>query len=88
MSEIHNHRVFFVIKSFCEDKIDGIILYEVFAEICNAMVCQLLIRVGIAYNAPVRIGKVNESGLIDEVWSTDEPVKPDPYLKEYDWFNK
>lgn len=36
----------------------------------------------------VRIGKVNESGLIDEVWSTDEPVKPDPYLKEYDWFNK
>ena len=36
----------------------------------------------------VRIGKVNESGLIDEVRSTDEPVKPDPYLKEYDWFNK
>lgn len=36
---------------------------------------------------PVRIGKVNASGLVDEIWSTDEPVKPDPYLKEYEWFN-
>lgn len=34
---------------------------------------------------PVRIGKVNKEGLIDEVWSTDDAVKPDPYLKEYDW---
>ena len=34
---------------------------------------------------PVRIGKVNAEGLIDEVWSTDEAVKPDPYLKGYDW---
>lgn len=34
---------------------------------------------------PVRIGKVNSNGLIDEVWSTDQPVKPDPYLKGYDW---
>lgn len=34
---------------------------------------------------PVRIGKINEEGLIDEVWSTPEPVKPDPYLKGYDW---
>lgn len=34
---------------------------------------------------PVRIGKVNSKGLIDEVWSTDKPVKPDPYLKGYDW---
>lgn len=34
---------------------------------------------------PVRIGKVNSKGLIDEVWSTDQPVKPDPYLKGYDW---
>lgn len=34
---------------------------------------------------PVRIGSVNESGLIDEVWSTSEPVKPDPYLEGYEW---
>ena len=34
---------------------------------------------------PVRIGCVNESGLIDEVWSTDGPIEPDPYLKGYDW---
>lgn len=34
---------------------------------------------------PVRIGMVNESGLIDEVWSTSEPVKPDPYLEGYEW---
>lgn len=34
---------------------------------------------------PVRIGKVNADGLIDEVWKTESPVKPDPYLKNYDW---
>lgn len=34
---------------------------------------------------PVRIGQINESGLIDEIWSTDEPVKPDPYLTTYEW---
>lgn len=34
---------------------------------------------------PVRIGKVNDNGLIDEVWSTEKPIKPDPYLKGYDW---
>lgn len=33
----------------------------------------------------VRIGKINEEGLIDEVWATEEPVKPDPYLDGYDW---
>ena len=33
----------------------------------------------------VRIGKVNEDGLIDEVWNSGEPVKPDPYLETYDW---
>ena len=36
---------------------------------------------------PVRIGMVNEDGLIDEVWSTAEPVKPDPYLAGYEWAN-
>jgi urea transport system substrate-binding protein len=32
-----------------------------------------------------RIGIVNEEGLIDEVWSSDGPIEPDPFLEEYDW---
>ncbi len=34
---------------------------------------------------PVRIGKINNTGLIDEVWSTSGAVKPDPYLSTYNW---
>ena len=34
---------------------------------------------------PVRIGKINETGLIDEVWATKGAVKPDPYLSTYEW---
>lgn len=33
----------------------------------------------------VRIGKVRADGLIDEVWSTENAVKPDPFLKQYTW---
>ncbi|WP_138418285.1 urea ABC transporter substrate-binding protein [Aquibacillus sediminis] len=33
----------------------------------------------------VRIGEIQEDGLIDELWNSDEPVKPDPYLETYDW---
>ncbi|MCC6093901.1 MAG: urea ABC transporter substrate-binding protein [Eubacterium sp.] len=33
----------------------------------------------------VRIGKVNDQGLIDEVYATDDVVEPDPYLKNYAW---
>ncbi|MBQ5999745.1 MAG: urea ABC transporter substrate-binding protein [Treponema sp.] len=33
----------------------------------------------------VRIGKINEQGLIDEIWSTPETIKPDPYLSTYEW---
>ena len=33
----------------------------------------------------VRIGKVRADGLIDEVFSSKEPVKPDPFLKGYEW---
>lgn len=33
----------------------------------------------------VRIGKIREDGLIDEIWSTGSPVVPDPYLKTYEW---
>ncbi|GAB2022231.1 urea ABC transporter substrate-binding protein [Pseudolactococcus yaeyamensis] len=33
----------------------------------------------------VRIGKVNKTGLIDQVWETKEAIKPDPYLKGYAW---
>jgi urea transport system substrate-binding protein len=32
-----------------------------------------------------RIGVVNSTGLIDEVWNSGEPIKPDPFLKGYDW---
>lgn len=34
---------------------------------------------------PVRIGQVGDGGLIYEVYSTDTPVDPDPYLETYDW---
>lgn len=34
---------------------------------------------------PVRIGAVGEDGLIYEVYATDAPVEPDPYLETYDW---
>ena len=33
----------------------------------------------------IRIGKINEKGLIDEVWSNPTAVKPDPYLSTYPW---
>ena len=33
----------------------------------------------------VRIGEIQPDGMIKELWSTPEPVKPDPYLKGYDW---
>ena len=33
----------------------------------------------------VRIGQIREDGLIDTIWETAEPVKPDPYLCTYEW---
>ncbi len=33
----------------------------------------------------VRIGKINADGLIDEIWTTQTPIKPDPYLSTYEW---
>ena len=33
----------------------------------------------------VRIGQINEEGLIDEVSGSTEPVKPDPFLKNIPW---
>ncbi|MBZ0293706.1 MAG: urea ABC transporter substrate-binding protein [Anaerolineae bacterium] len=33
----------------------------------------------------VRIGQVRDDGLIDTIWETAEPVKPDPYLCTYEW---
>lgn len=33
----------------------------------------------------VIIGEVKEDGLIYQVYATDEPVKPDPYLETYEW---
>ncbi|MFD0856468.1 urea ABC transporter substrate-binding protein [Actinomadura adrarensis] len=32
-----------------------------------------------------RIGVIQSNGLIKEVWSSDGPIKPDPYLKSYPW---
>jgi urea transport system substrate-binding protein len=32
-----------------------------------------------------RIGKVNANGLIDEVWNSGQPIKPDPCLDTYTW---
>jgi urea transport system substrate-binding protein len=32
-----------------------------------------------------RIGKINAEGLIDEVWSSGEPIEPDPCLESYSW---
>lgn len=34
---------------------------------------------------PVRIGQVQDDGMIKEVYATDEPIEPDPYLSSYDW---
>lgn len=33
----------------------------------------------------VRIGEVQPNGQIKELWNSGEPVKPDPYLKGYEW---
>ena len=35
----------------------------------------------------VRIGKILPDGQVEEVWSTDAPVEPDPYLETYPWGN-
>jgi urea transport system substrate-binding protein len=32
-----------------------------------------------------RIGQLRKDGLIDTVFESDGPIKPDPYLKTYDW---
>lgn len=34
---------------------------------------------------PVRVGQIGEDGLIYEVYSTPNPVEPDPYLTTYEW---
>ena len=33
----------------------------------------------------VRIGQITEDGLIQEVWASEGPVKPDPFLKAIPW---
>lgn len=35
-----------------------------------------------------RIGVINDEGLIDEVWSSDGPIDPDPYLENYSWWKE
>ncbi len=36
-------------------------------------------------NKITRIGKINENGQIDELYSSEAPVRPDPYLSTYAW---
>ncbi len=59
---------------------------------------------GIEFNAPegtvkidgdnqhvyktVRIGEIQGDGQIKEVWNSGQPLKPDPYLKGFDWASK
>ena len=31
------------------------------------------------------IGRIRPDGLIETVWSSGEPIEPDPYLESYDW---
>lgn len=33
----------------------------------------------------VRIGQIQSDGMIKELWNSGSQVKPDPYLKGYDW---
>ncbi|TPE68896.1 urea ABC transporter substrate-binding protein [Halalkalibacterium halodurans] len=33
----------------------------------------------------VRIGEVQADGQFEEVWNSGEPVKPDPFLEDYEW---
>ena len=33
----------------------------------------------------VRIGQISEDGKINEIYATENPVEPDPYLTTYDW---
>ncbi|GAA3540750.1 urea ABC transporter substrate-binding protein [Aeromicrobium flavum] len=35
-----------------------------------------------------RIGEVQPNGLIDTVWESDAPIDPDPFLEDYDWYEK
>ncbi|MBC8163467.1 MAG: urea ABC transporter substrate-binding protein [Roseiflexaceae bacterium] len=32
-----------------------------------------------------RIGKARSDGMFDEIWSSGQPIKPDPFLKSYSW---
>lgn len=34
------------------------------------------------------VGRINEDGLIDPIWSSDGPIEPDPYLEGYDWWTE
>lgn len=36
-------------------------------------------------NKKVRIGKISSDGIIKEIWSSQDTVRPDPYLSTYAW---
>ena len=36
-------------------------------------------------NKFARIGRIKENGQLEEIWSSEEPIRPDPYLSTYAW---
>jgi urea transport system substrate-binding protein len=32
-----------------------------------------------------RVGKIRADGQFDTIWESDGAIKPDPFLKTYDW---
>lgn len=32
-----------------------------------------------------RIGRVTAEGMFEEIWNSGQPIKPDPFLKTYEW---
>ena len=49
--------------------------YDVLVNLCNI----------IHLNKTARIGRVQGDGSIEEVWSSPDPIRPDPYLSTYAW---
>ena len=33
------------------------------------------------------IGRINSDNQFDIVWSSEEPIEPDPFLEGYDWWD-
>ena len=53
--------------------------------IVPAAFCGILAVAAPAAAQSARIGLIGSDGQIKEVWNSGSPVKPDPYLKGYEW---